>query len=88
MREGLRRAQDEKPDLIILDVMMPKADGFKVSRMLKFDVKYRDIPIIMLTARAQETDRATGKDVGADAYITKPFDGPALLAKIQELLGE
>jgi len=87
-QEGLRKAQQEKPDLIILDVMMPKADGYKVSRMLKFDVKFKDIPIIMFTARAQEVDRQTSKEVGADAYITKPFEPEVLLAKIKELLGE
>ena len=60
-QEGLDRARSSKPDLIILDLMLPKIDGFKVCRMLKFDEKHKDIPIIMFTARAQEKDREIGK---------------------------
>ncbi len=85
-REGLEKARMKKPDLIILDLMLPKIDGYKVCRMLKFDSKYKDIPIIIFTARAQDSDKKTGKEVGADAYITKPFEPSALLDKIQELL--
>lgn len=87
-QEALDKARKEKPDLIILDLMLPKIDGYKVCRMLKFDEKYKNIPVILFTARAQETDVNLGKEVGADAYITKPFDPPALLAKIKELLKE
>jgi len=87
-QEGLDKARKEKPDLIILDLMLPKMDGYKVCRMLKFDEKYKKIPIIMFTARAQETDKEMGEEVGADAYITKPFEPQALLAKIEELLGK
>ncbi|MDP2981508.1 MAG: response regulator [Candidatus Omnitrophota bacterium] len=85
-REGLEKARMKKPDLIILDLMLPKIDGYKVCRMLKFDSKYKDIPIIIFTARAQDSDKKTGKEVGADAYITKPFEPSALLDKIRELL--
>jgi len=85
-QEGLDKARKEKPDLIILDLMLPKIDGYKVCRMLKFDEKYKKIPIIMFTARAREEDRKMGEEVGADAYITKPFEPQALLGKIQELL--
>ena len=84
--EALRKARKEMPDLMILDVMMPKMDGYKVCRMLKYDNKYSKIPIIMFTARAQDSDRKMGKEVGADAYITKPFDPNVLLDKIRELL--
>lgn len=87
-REALDKAKKEKPDLIILDLMIPKIDGYKVCRMLKFDEKYKHIPIIMFTARAQGEDRKLGEEVGADAYITKPFEPQALLAKIKELLGD
>ena len=87
-QSGLEMAKKEKPDLIILDLMLPKLDGYKVCRMLKFDEKYKMIPIIMFSARAQETDKKMGKEVGADAYITKPFEPKILLGKIQELLGE
>ena len=85
-QEGLDKAKKEKPDLVILDLMLPKMDGYKVCRMLKFDEKYKNIPIIMFTARAQESDKKMGEEVGADAYITKPFEPEVLLTKIKELL--
>lgn len=85
-QEGLEKAREIKPDLILLDVMMPKMDGYQVCRMLKFDDNFKDIPIIMLTARAQDTDRKTGKEVGANDYISKPFEMDELLEKIKELL--
>lgn len=85
-KEGLELARKEKPDLIILDLMLPKIDGYKVCRMLKFDEKYKKIPIIMFTARAQESDKKLGKEVGADGYILKPFEPEVLLSKIEELL--
>lgn len=87
-QEGLDKARNEKPDLIILDLMLPKIDGYKVCRMLKFDEKLKQIPIILFTARAQESDRKMGEEVGADAYITKPFEPRVLLGKIKELLKE
>jgi DNA-binding response OmpR family regulator len=86
--EGLARAQAEKPDLIILDLMLPKRDGYSICRLLKFDQRYRHIPILMLTARGLEKDRETGMKTGADAYITKPFDSADLLATVRRLLGE
>jgi len=85
-QEALERARKEMPDLMILDLMLPKLDGYKVCRMLKFDEKYKSMPIILFTARAQESDMRMGEDVGADAYITKPFEPQVLLSKIQELL--
>jgi len=84
---GLDKARADKPDLVILDLMLPKLDGFKVCRMLKFDEKHKHIPIIMFTARAQEKDELIGKEMGADAYITKPFEPDVLMVKIKELLG-
>jgi len=87
-QEALEKVRKEKPDLIILDLMLPKIDGYKVCRMLKFDEKYKSIPIIMLTARAQETDKKMGEEVGADAYITKPFESRDLLEKIKRFVGE
>lgn len=87
-QEGLQKAREKKPSLIILDLMLPKLDGFKICRMLKFDEKYRHIPIIMFTARAQDTDRKISEEVGADAYITKPFEPQVLLSKIQELVNK
>ena len=85
-REALDKARQEKPDLIILDVMLPKLDGYKVCRILKFDEKYKHIPIIMFTAMSQEADKQISKEVGADAYITKPFEPRVLLDKIKEHL--
>jgi two-component system alkaline phosphatase synthesis response regulator PhoP len=82
------RARNEKPDLIILDVMLPGMNGYKVCRLLKFDEKCKHIPIIMLTAEAQEKDRQTGQEAGADFYMTKPFSADKLLAKVKEYLGE
>lgn len=87
-QEGIQKARKEKPDLIISDLMLPKIDGYKICRMLKFDEKYRNIPIILFTAKAQEEDIKLGKEVGADAYIAKPFEPQVLLDKIKELLKE
>ena len=84
--EGLDKAKNEKPDLIILDLMLPKMDGYQVCALLKADPKYSKIPIILFSVRAQESDFKLGKEAGGDAYITKPFDSQALLAKIKELL--
>ena len=84
--EGLDMARKEKPDLIILDVMMPKLNGYQVCRMLKFDDKYKSIPIIFLTARSQQYDKEVGKEVSADSYIAKPFDGEVLLKEVKRLL--
>jgi DNA-binding response OmpR family regulator len=85
---GLERAQREKPDLMILDLMLPGLDGYKICRLLKFDDQYRHIPIIMLTAKAQDEDRLLGEQTGADHYMTKPFAMSNLVGKIRELLGE
>jgi len=87
-QEALDKARKEEPSLIILDLMIPKIEGYKVCRMLKFDEKYKDIPIIMFTARANKEDEDLGYEVGADAYITKPFEPTVLLEKIKELLKE
>ena len=63
-----------KINLILLDVMMPKINGYKICRLLKYDSKYKNIPVIMVTARSQEEDREIGEETGADEYITKPFE--------------
>ena len=84
--EGLDKARKERPDLIILDLMLPRMDGYKVCALLKKDARYSSIPIIMFTARAQEDDIKMGREVGAEAYITKPFEPETLLNKIKELL--
>ncbi len=84
--DGLRLAREISPDLIILDVMMPRINGYKISRLLKFDKKYKDIPILMVTARSQEEDRLIGEETGADEYITKPFDLDDVLNSIKKHL--
>ena len=85
--EGLTLAKSQKPDLVILDVMMPKINGYKICRLLKFDNKYKDIPIIMVTARSQDEDKMIGEETGADEYITKPFEFSDVLEKIKKYLG-
>lgn len=85
-KQGLELAREEEPNLIILDLMLPKIDGYKVCRMLKFDKKYKKIPVIILTARAQDSDMKLGEEVGADAYLTKPYEPEVLLAKISQLI--
>jgi DNA-binding response OmpR family regulator len=84
--EGLSQARNEHPDLILLDLMLPKLDGYKVCRLLKFDERYKHIPIFMLTAKTQEKDKILGKETGADEYFTKPFDIDELIAKIKSNL--
>ena len=84
--EALNKARLEKPDLIILDVMLPEMDGFKVCAMLKFDCNFANVPVIMLTARAHESDVKMGKTLGINDYIIKPFDGNMLVARVRELL--
>lgn len=84
--DGLNKARSENPDLIILDLMLPKLDGYKVCRLLKFDEKYKHIPIIMLTARTQEKDKILGIETGANEYITKPFEIDELIDKIKTYL--
>jgi two-component system alkaline phosphatase synthesis response regulator PhoP len=84
--DALNMARTENPDLILLDIMLPKLDGYKVCRLLKFDERFRNIPIIMLTARAQEKDRIIGMETGANEYITKPFDMDKLLERVKAYL--
>ncbi len=84
--EAIKKAREEDPDLIILDIMLPKMNGYKVCRLLKFDERYKHIPVIMLTARTQQKDREMGLETGADEYITKPFDMDKLIKLINHYL--
>ena len=85
-QEGLSRAQADRPDLIVLDLMLPKLNGYEVCTMLKQDARYQRIPIILFTAKAQEKDEKLGMECGADAYVRKPFRAQELLDKIRTLL--
>ncbi len=84
--EGLKRARKENPDLVMLDLMLPKMTGYEVCRMLKFDDKYKKIPIIVLSALDRQDEREKAVKAGADAVFVKPFDLELLLVKIREFI--
>jgi DNA-binding response OmpR family regulator len=83
---GLERAREERPDVILLDVMMPQLDGWRVAEQLLDDERTKDIPIIFLTARAEFRDRARGLDIGGVDYVTKPFNPLDLAPLVRDLL--
>jgi DNA-binding response OmpR family regulator len=85
---GLEAAKAEKPDLIIMDVMMPRMNGYEACRAMREVPGLADVPVIMLSAKSQQADKLGGIDSGADAYLAKPFDNLQVLAKVRELLGE
>ena len=84
--EGLNLAREIMPDLMILDVMMPKINGYKISRLLKYDNKYKNIPIMMITARSQDEDKLIGEETGVNEYTTKPFEIDYVVKKVNEYL--
>ncbi|MDQ3756252.1 MAG: response regulator [Actinomycetota bacterium] len=84
--EGLAKAQAERPDAVVLDVMMPKMDGLEVARRLKGDPETQGIPIVLLSAKAQQADIQAGTATGAEEYLTKPFDPLELLQRVGELI--
>ncbi|MGH9156063.1 MAG: response regulator transcription factor [Acidimicrobiales bacterium] len=83
---GLERARADRPDLMILDVMMPRMNGIEVARTLKSDPDTSSIPILMLSAKAQAADVSAGGASGVDDYVTKPFDPEVLLERVEGLL--
>ena len=83
--EAMRRLSEERPDLILMDVVMPGKNGFQLTRSISRDPKYADVPIIICTSKDQETDRVWGMRQGARGYITKPVDPTELQAKIDAL---
>jgi DNA-binding response OmpR family regulator len=85
-QEGLKKARELKPDIILLDLMLPKLDGYKVCRLLKFDERYKNIPIIILSARTQEGDQLLAMEMGANRFVTKPYDFAEVLSHIETLL--
>jgi two-component system alkaline phosphatase synthesis response regulator PhoP len=84
--EGIMKAKSENPDIILLDIMMPGMDGFEVCQLLKADPASRHIPIIMLTAKGEVNDKVEGLEMGADDYVTKPFNLKELKARIRIVL--
>ena len=84
---ALEIIQEEKPQLVFLDVMMPKMNGMEVCRKVKKELVLNNVFIVLLTAKGQELDRQKGNEVGADVYMTKPFDPEAILNKAREVLG-
>ena len=84
--DGLQQVEARRPDLILLDLMLPGIDGLEICRRLKMDEKNHDLPIIMLTARGEERDVVQGLEMGADDYVTKPFSIKVLLARVQAVL--
>ena len=85
-QEGLDKAQTESPDLIVLDLMLPKVNGYEVCSQLKQDARYQKIPIMLFTAKTQAKDEQLGKECGANAYLRKPFQGKELIDTIRMLL--
>ena len=85
-REALARVAEEPPDLVVLDLMLPEIDGTEVCRRLKGDANTSAIPVVMLTAKGEESDIVAGLELGADDYITKPFSPKVLLARIRAVL--
>ena len=83
---GLERCRAERPDLVILDLMLPKVDGFEVCRLLKQQAATRAIPIVILSVKSDETDKIVGLELGADDYLTKPFSPRELTARIKAIL--
>jgi DNA-binding response OmpR family regulator len=86
--EGLSLARKEKPDIIVLDVVLPGIDGHRLCSFLKFDQKFKHIPIIMLTGHIGEESEKISKETGADAFLTKPYKPEVLLSKIKELISK
>jgi len=85
-QEALKKAQEEGPDIVLLDLMLPKIDGFKVCGLLKADTRYQKIPVIMFSARAQESDKELAKEVGADLYLEKTADINQVSAAVKSIL--
>ena len=84
--EGIRKAKSEKPDIIVLDIMMPKMDGYEACKRLKSDPSTKNIPVILLTAKGREVDRKLGSQAGADDYVVKPFSPGRLIERVEGMM--
>lgn len=87
-QEALDRIREEQPDMVVLDVMMPRVDGFEVLRRLKLDPQTRDLPVVMLTAKAQDADLFRGWQGGVHMYLTKPFNPMELITFVKRIFDE
>lgn len=85
--DAMHKVRESKPNLIFLDVMMPKKNGYEVCKEIKSSQEFKDIYVIMLSAKGQIADREKGLDVGADEFMTKPFSPMEITAKVKEVLG-
>jgi two-component system alkaline phosphatase synthesis response regulator PhoP len=85
--EAFRLASEHVPDLMVLDVMMPRLDGYELTKRVRAEESLRSVPVILLTARSQETDVGRGFEVGADDYLKKPFNPDELVARVRAVLG-
>ena len=83
-QEALEKMRQKRPDLVLLDIMMPQLNGYQVCREIKKDAKLKQIPVLMLTAKVQESDKFWGLETGADDYITKPFEFETLMDSIKK----
>jgi two-component system alkaline phosphatase synthesis response regulator PhoP len=86
--QALQKVKSEKPNLVVLDIMMPKLDGYETCKILKSDPETRNIPVILLSAKGRNVDQKMGFQVGADDYITKPFSPRKLVERINMILGQ
>lgn len=86
--EALEKVRENEPDLVFLDIQMPKLDGNSVLRKLREDPKYQDLYIVMITAKGQEADRLLSLESGANEYVTKPYSPRKLVGRVKEILGE
>jgi DNA-binding response OmpR family regulator len=86
-QEALQLARERPPDLMVLDVMMPRLDGYELTRRVRAEESLRSVPVILLTARSQESDVSRGFEVGADDYLKKPFSPDELVARVRAVLG-
>lgn len=86
--EGLAAIRESRPDLVYLDVVMPKIDGFEVTRRVRSDESLKDIRIVLLTGKGQDADRLKGAEAGADDFLTKPFSPSNIVRRTQDILGQ
>ncbi len=84
--EAIEKAVNEKPDVIVLDIMMPKMDGYEACKKLKSDPQTKAIPVILLTAKGRDVDRRLGSDAGADDYVVKPFSPGRLIERVEGMI--